>query len=370
MALFLLKPILWNTERYERPSGVRAAADSYPGRFGFGHEEWNNSPRMAFSEGGQRFRAFHTEGIRKAPVDEHAGQTFVMMTVSHDGVQQLVGVAGNAMYLGQEAEKAERTRIAKLLDLDDLWRDIWLLPSVRRRFADSATAFRRHFQRDVGWVPNWICPADFFFWLGEPVTLDPKRITGRDALPKMFTAYKALERDAASLVMNSVPSAQRTPTWGRVLDAMLSTPQDAVSPPSGADHGRATTRLAIGNARLGQGQFREALMVKWSGGCAVTGLTCPELLRASHVKPWSISSGRERLDPHNGLLLAAHLDALFDKGLISFDDEGKMLLSSRLRPEERSHFGLPRQLRQPPDAVLRSYLSHHREELFDRPMGP
>ena len=60
MALYLLKPILWNTKGYTRPTGVRASAKSYPGKYGFGHEEWNNSPRMEFTEHSQRYRVFHT----------------------------------------------------------------------------------------------------------------------------------------------------------------------------------------------------------------------------------------------------------------------------------------------------------------------
>jgi HNH endonuclease len=369
MALYLLKPVLWNTEGYSRPSGVRAAADSYPGKFGFGHEEWNNSPRMAFSERGQDYRAFHTEGVKKAPVDEYAGQTFVLMTASHDGVQELVGVAGNAIYLGGERYDAERQRIARLLDIKDMWRDVWELPNVRRRFHDDAGAFRRHFKQDVAWVPNWICPAGFFLWMDVPVTLNPQRIIGSNWLPKMFSGYKALERQAAAAAMNSVPKKQRSKTWERILDAMRSAPEEPV--PFAAEDGKAdvdsTTRLTNTLARVGQGEFRDALMAKWGSSCAVTGLTCPEILRASHVKPWSESNRRERLDPNNGLLLASHLDALFDRGLISFDDSGKMLLSSRLLTQERKYFGLPVKLRRSPDDVLRSYLAYHRDKLFDRP---
>ena len=368
MALYLLKPVLWNTAGYSRPTGVRAAADSYPGKYGFGHEEWNNSPRMVFSERGQEYRAFHTEGVKKAPVDEHAGQTFVLMTASHDAVQQLVGVAGNAMYLGREQYNAERLRISKLLEIKDMWRDVWELPNVRRRFHDNAAAFRHHFKQDVAWVPNWICPADSFLWMDAPVTLDPQRIIGSNWLPKMFSGYKALEREAAAAAMNSVPKGQRSKTWERVLDAMRSAPEEPVPLAEAVGNAdlAATTRLTNTLARVGQGGFRDALMAKWGGGCAVTGLTCPEILRASHVKPWSHSNRRERLDPNNGLLLAAHLDALFDKGLISFDDAGKMLMSSRLLMQERKYFGLPLKLRRTPDSMLKPYLAHHRDNLFDR----
>jgi hypothetical protein len=322
---------------------------------------------MSFTESGRRYRVFHTEGFKKAPVDKNAGQSFVFMTATHDGIQQLVGVAGNAMYLGGERYESERQRFVKILGIKDKWREVWELPGVRRRFKDDVADLRRHFSNDVDWVPNWICPADFFFWLDVPVTLSPQRIIGSDWLPKMFSGYKSLDREAAAVVMNSVPMNQRTDIWVRLLDAMRSSPEE---PPahSGNDSGseKATTRLTNTLARIGQGIFRDALKRKWDGGCAVTGLTCAEILRASHVKSWSSSNSRERLDPDNGLLLAAHLDALFDKGLISFDDAGKMLLSSRLQSEERVYFGLPLPLRRTPDTALRAYLAHHRDKQFSR----
>lgn len=366
MALYLLKPILWNEEKYKGPSGVKASADSYPGKYGFGHEEWNNTDQMEFCEDGKRFHAFHTEGIKNAPVHQHQGQVFVLMIASHDNVQQLVGVAGNAMYLGSDEDKNERKRIAKLLNLKNLRDDVWKLRTVRKRFNENLSKFSRKFSVDVDWVPNWLCPADSFFWLDDPVTLDPKRITGSAALPRMFSSYQSLERVAAETIMDSVPIAQRTASWHRVLDGMVSTSEDTVALPPNLKKGRATTRLLMASARIGQGAFRTSLMTKWGNACAVTGLTCSELLRASHVKPWKPSNDGERLDPDNGLLLAAHLDALFDKGLISFDNKGRMLMSDRLGRAERNHFNLPKDLRNAPNPALCKYLKFHREKLFNR----
>lgn len=63
----------------------------------------------------------------------------------------------------------------------------------------------------------------------------------------------------------------------------------------------------------------------------MTGITLPELLRASHAKPWAdCESDAERLNVFNGLLLVASLDALFDRFLIAFDDDGIMLISSQI----------------------------------------
>lgn len=92
----------------------------------------------------------------------------------------------------------------------------------------------------------------------------------------------------------------------------------------------ATEREATVRQRIGQSLFREGLMSLWDGRCAVTGLEVPALLRASHAKPWADSNDAERMDVYNGLLLAAHWDAAFDAGLVSFDVGGRPLWSPRL----------------------------------------
>jgi hypothetical protein len=82
--------------------------------------------------------------------------------------------------------------------------------------------------------------------------------------------------------------------------------------------------------RIGQDIFREALMDYWGGRCPLTGITEPALLRASHIVPWSECGDEQRLDVHNGLLLSALWDAAFDKGLVSFSNDGSVLASPRL----------------------------------------
>lgn len=127
-----------------------------------------------------------------------------------------------------------------------------------------------------------------------------------------------------------------------------------------------TERTREVRQRIGQDVFRETLMDLWQGRCAVTGLLLPpQLLRASHAKPWSKASDSERLDPFNGLLLSIHLDAMFDAGLIAFDDNGLMMCSRHLNGEVRQHYSIDEGLR------LRSvspghehYLAWHRKFVY------
>jgi hypothetical protein len=94
-------------------------------------------------------------------------------------------------------------------------------------------------------------------------------------------------------------------------------------------------RLVI--QRVGQNIFRDALLEYWSGRCAITGIDQPELLRASHIVPWSeCDSDEHRLDVYNGFLLSALWDAAFDRGLVSFSDEGQPLASPSLGAAARA----------------------------------
>lgn len=92
----------------------------------------------------------------------------------------------------------------------------------------------------------------------------------------------------------------------------------------------ATERKALIAARIGQGKFREDVLERWEMSCAVTGCTILAAIRASHIKPWRESDNKERLDAENGLPLVATLDALFDRHLISFRSDGRIVISKTL----------------------------------------
>lgn len=101
-----------------------------------------------------------------------------------------------------------------------------------------------------------------------------------------------------------------------------------------------TVRQSVVQARRGQGKFRtnvEAI----ERCCRLTGVTTPALLIASHIKPWRLcSSAHERLDGANGLLLTPDADLLFDRGFISFKDDGEVLVSPRVDGDDLRRLGL------------------------------
>lgn len=124
-----------------------------------------------------------------------------------------------------------------------------------------------------------------------------------------------------------------------------------------------TEKAQLTIARVGQGLFRQRLLSYW-GKCCVTGCELQAVLRASHIKPWRHSSNSERLDVYNGLLLSPNFDALFDKGLISFDDTGMVLLSPHLSRAALKSLGCNASMKITVALEHAKYLSYHREKQF------
>ena len=114
--------------------------------------------------------------------------------------------------------------------------------------------------------------------------------------------------------------------------------------------------------RVGQNKFRDAMLDYWGGACAVTGIAIPEVLRASHAKPWAeCATDAERLDVFNGFLLSANLDALFDRFLISFDEQGALVTAPALEGIDLLPLGIsPGMKLRWVNALHQPYLTLHR----------
>ncbi|MGJ8726270.1 MAG: HNH endonuclease [Roseibacillus sp.] len=129
--------------------------------------------------------------------------------------------------------------------------------------------------------------------------------------------------------------------------------------------------LSLTKTRRHQSFFRRTILATYQNRCCVTGNPVPDLLRASHIIPWS-QSEELRLKPTNGLCLSATFDAAFDRGLISFDDDYRLLIGSRISdflPNEELEKTLTSREGQPltlPEKNLPSQeaLQWHRRHLF------
>jgi predicted restriction endonuclease len=126
-----------------------------------------------------------------------------------------------------------------------------------------------------------------------------------------------------------------------------------------------TTGSATIKTRVGQSQYRTKLIGYWDDCCAVTGVKIVDILKASHIKPWSQSTDSERLDKYNGLLLNPMLDALFDKGFITFSDKGKIKISTEISPDIFSMLGIASNSKLTKiENQHKEYLKYHRNNIF------
>lgn len=183
---------------------------------------------------------------------------------------------------------------------------------------------------------------------GVPVALPvPAGAAGVRSVDDLHALDRLLRR--AFLLARTLPNA----LWERFAAETAALPRTTEA-----------ERLVV--ERVGQDLFRGGLLDLWRGRCAISGLAVPSLLRASHAKPWkNCATDEERLDPFNGLLLAAHLDAAFDGGLITVEDDGRVVVAEELDGEARAILGLDR-LRVVSGLLPghRRYLGWHREWVF------
>jgi hypothetical protein len=146
-------------------------------------------------------------------------------------------------------------------------------------------------------------PAPLFAVLGDLIGREAKHTLGiADAFASADAAADRAEQDLSTWEDHVLDTIERDTTL------------------------RDTERQAVTQARRGQGIFRQRVSIV-EDHCRITGVTNPEHLRASHCKPWRDSSNEERLDGENGLLLTPSIDHLFDRGFISFENFGHVLIS-------------------------------------------
>ena len=127
-----------------------------------------------------------------------------------------------------------------------------------------------------------------------------------------------------------------------------------------------TEREAVVKSRIGQGLFRKELIKKYNSSCVITGINEKKLLIASHIKPWAVCTNAERLSVENGLLLSPTFDKLFDCGLISFADSGRILISSQLSAQvvSKLHISVTDTFNLKSSQELKKNLEYHRDVVF------
>jgi predicted restriction endonuclease len=116
-------------------------------------------------------------------------------------------------------------------------------------------------------------------------------------------------------------------------------------------------------SRVNQSVFRNKLLEKYTN-CCLCKVNDSNFLRASHIKPWSKSNSIEKLDVNNGLLLCPNHDALFDIGVISFNDDGNILISEKLTDVNKLMLNINPNMKIEVTTSNLEYIRYHRENIY------
>lgn len=199
--------------------------------------------------------------------------------------------------------------------------------------------------------------------LGHPLSTDCFKddfieLHNRNCNPTLF----ASDGRAAQLYMISLPASGGSMIMDalgeqaiEIQDTIYETKDDEKRPGG-------SVRETIVKARIGQGKFREDLLKLWNDECPITGVNAPELLIASHIVSWQLSNSSEKVDPYNGLPLSPNVDKLFDRGDISFSDDGKIITKDTFDKTLLDKLGIDIE-----SSIIgltdkhRAYLARHRE---------
>lgn len=220
------------------------------------------------------------------------------------------------------------------------------------RFDDYASDFYHYMVTEGGLTPktshDYISRLRFLatsYDINDALTKDAvtdilakEQVRQKQESRRVYSSRKAISDFSAGL--NKFLAFLRSDYHKRMEDSIIS----EINKIEQSASLKETEKREIVLSRIGQGHFRKDLIRYW-GGCAVSGFPSTWMLVASHIKPWRASDNEERLDVYNGLLLLPNLDKLFDRGYISFNMKGHAIYSKLLSKEERQLLRLPDNMR-------------------------
>jgi putative restriction endonuclease len=231
--------------------------------------------------------------------------------------------------------------------------DIWAIASVERLIELRARVLEEQRRQSIS---PWVLE-------GIPISYlrDGYCSAALTQLIEFFTQYVFTQKILGLLHSNTTDDS----SLSQKLNITPTIPDDFVHDPDGKD---GKERIQSIKTRIGQNAFREMILSVYQNRCCLTGIDLPEVNRASHIIGWA-ERAETRMDPRNGLCLSATYDAAFDRKLITFDDDYRLVLSKTIRERLASHslkehflskegqqLEMPSRFR-----PLKEYLEHHRK---------
>lgn len=251
MKFCILKPIAWNDKGYKVPCGAVSQGNNFVNDYGYGHEEWNNTPALKHS--GRAY--FHSEA-KTALRKKAQGNMCILLISAHEGNNYIVGVG-----VGVAANKKDdMPSIANTLNLYEKWKEIWALPLVQEKFGGSKKAFMAHWEKHYQWI-MWSCPESLFRWFSNPVPFNPQRITEKQRVISMFSGWQYIDPAIAfDLLDGALPAKHPILDW--LADGEF---ESATSTPTAAQIGKYSKKKKS-SGRKGSNRPTEMLYEYWVEG--------------------------------------------------------------------------------------------------------
>lgn len=232
MKICVLKPIVWNSNNYEYPSGEKSSA-KYIKENGYGHEEWNNNPKWIWNN----YRIFHTEPTKKLIEYSEKGDLCIIMIASFNKQQYALGIA-SSVYSNDEDEQRI---LKKYLSQYNPELQAWAVQNVKKIFKTKEN-FITKWNKKKPWI-SWKAPVDQFYWFPEPIVLNPYKISVKKNLIREFSSYQRINQEIAlGIVGDYIKECPRIAEW--LTDGDFVTNSDTV--PKGRFNDKLKKKFGIG----------------------------------------------------------------------------------------------------------------------------
>lgn len=309
------------------------------------NQSWVEEPsRKVMKQAGPLWNMWKT---RKSPFSELEDGQSVLMTATKGPGQGMIMYESQTRFLVKDWYTSK----------NDAWKKIEAaIPQEFRLDEDGNALDREYFlTRDYtmaapksGWLIGWLDKP--IRWIGEP---RPSALVlqrnGWGNIPDTYVPNSSKSSKSSKASVSTVSEDDKHEK--AILERTDIGPRE---------------KQTLVNSRRGQGKFRSRIG-EHEDRCRVTGTTAKKHLVASHIQPWVLSDDEQKLDGFNGLLLAPHIDHLFDGGFISFKDNGDLLISSKLNKAILSEWGIPVSMNVGKfKPKQREYLKHHRKVTFKK----
>lgn len=275
----IIKPIVWNTYDYERPSGY-GWQSGYPKENGFGHEEWNNNANMIW----QGWRVFHAQSLTELADFSEKGNLLMLMIASREGEQVAVGIAAGVYHNSED----EMKYISKDLRFIERENELWAVKTVQKAFNSQKEL--SSFWKKQHTHMQWKCRPELFYWFPTPIPLTPLEITGKQKLVTMYGSYQQVSPETLSQIIEGhLPKNHDIWCWLAKKDFTRPDEQNILAhPPS------------------------DTLASKRKG----TGSNAPT---KAPIKYWVY--GNRTAEPHHALLQSRYVNFLKNSGMEPIEDK-------------------------------------------------